>query len=420
MSSDVVIKVENLSKDFKLYHNPRHRLLEALHPLRKTYHHEFKAIRGVSFEIRRGESIGILGKNGAGKSTLLKLITGVLTPTSGTIEVRGRVAALLELGSGFNPELSGLENIYFQGAIIGFTEAEMKLRLPEIIAFADIGEFVHQPVKTYSSGMFARLAFSIAINVDPDILIIDEALSVGDMFFQLKCYERFKTLQSRGVTILFVTHGLESVVKFCSRGMVFEKGVLLNDSDSKTAVNFFKKASKHKELGPSSTGSAVGQNLWKSNYQLNPYAQIYGDLKLEIIDFGVFDSSGDLIVDTINQREEIALRFWVYAHQAVSKVIFAFAVKTGQGMEIFGGNSQLETGDLRDVPVGQTVEVDIKMDMLLNEGTYFLSLGVVCLDESGLDVQHRMYDILAVTVVAGKGGTGFYKAHKEFNMRTLP
>lgn len=226
MDNNITIRVKNLTKIYHLYDKPQDRLKEALHPFRKSYHHDFYALNDVSFEIKKGETVGIIGKNGAGKSTLLKIITGVLTPTSGSVEVNGKIASLLELGAGFNPEMTGLENIYLQGAIMGFSRKEMDTKVDAILEFADIGEFIYQPVKMYSSGMFARLAFSVSINVEPDILIVDEALSVGDMRFQLKCMDKFNEFREAGKTILFVTHDINSVKRFCTFSIWIKNGQL--------------------------------------------------------------------------------------------------------------------------------------------------------------------------------------------------
>ena len=214
MNKNTAIKVTNLSKVYKLYDKPADRLKESLHPLKKKYHKEFYALNDVSFEIKKGETVGIIGKNGAGKSTLLKIITGVLTPSGGHVHVNGRIASLLELGAGFNPEYTGVENIYLQGTLMGYTKEEMESKIQAILDFADIGDFVYQPVKSYSSGMFARLAFAVAINVEPDILIVDEALSVGDMRFQQKCYRKFREFQELKKTILFVTHDTGTIINY--------------------------------------------------------------------------------------------------------------------------------------------------------------------------------------------------------------
>lgn len=231
-----VIEVNHLTKIFNLYNHRIDRLKESLHPLRKTYHHPFFALKDVSFKVNKGESIGVIGRNGAGKSTLLKIITGVLTASSGEMRVAGKIASLLELGAGFNPELSGLENIYFYGLLLGATHKEMHQRKDSIIEFAEIGEFIHQPVKTYSSGMFVRLAFSVATMIEPDILIVDEALSVGDSKFQRKCYAKLEKLRQAGTTILFVTHDLDLIKLICDRSLVFENGQLIFDGSPSDGV----------------------------------------------------------------------------------------------------------------------------------------------------------------------------------------
>ncbi len=237
MTKEIAIKVENLSKVYKLYNAPVDRLKEAIHPFKKKYHKDFYALNDVSFEVKKGETVGVIGKNGSGKSTLLKIITGVLTPTSGKVVVNGRVSALLELGAGFNPEYTGMENIYFQGNLMGVERAEMDTRVQDILDFADIGDFIYQPVKNYSSGMFARLAFAVAINVEPDILIVDEALSVGDANFQLKCHKRMDLLRARGVSILFVSHDTYSVKSLCSKVLFLEKGVQKDFGETIQTVN---------------------------------------------------------------------------------------------------------------------------------------------------------------------------------------
>jgi ABC-type polysaccharide/polyol phosphate transport system ATPase subunit len=224
--SGVAIRVSNLSKVYKLYDRSIDRLKESLHPFRRRYHHDFYALRDVSFEIGKGETFGLIGKNGSGKSTLLKIIAGVLTPSGGNLEVRGKVSALLELGIGFNPDMTGLENIYFSGTIMGYSREEMDAKVDDILAFADIGEFIQQPMKTYSSGMFVRLAFAVATKVDPEILVIDEALAVGDMFFQSKCMLLMKKMIDNGVTLVFVSHDTSSVTNLCKRAIYLENGAV--------------------------------------------------------------------------------------------------------------------------------------------------------------------------------------------------
>ena len=235
------IEVRDLCKVYKLYNKPSDRLKDALSLTKKQNYREHYALNHVNMEVKQGEAVGIIGTNGSGKSTILKIITGVLTKTSGELKVNGRISALLELGAGFNMEYNGIENIYLNGTMIGFSKEEIDARLDDILEFADIGDFVYQPVKTYSSGMFVRLAFAVAINIDPEILIVDEALSVGDVFFQMKCFHKFEEFKAMGKTILFVSHDLSSIAKYCDRVILLNKGVKLAEGNPKDMINMYKK-----------------------------------------------------------------------------------------------------------------------------------------------------------------------------------
>lgn len=245
--SENAIVVQNLSKVYHMYQKPADRFKEALNPFKKSYHTDFYALKDIDFTVKKGEMIGFVGENGSGKSTILKIITGVLTPTSGKVEIEGKISALLELGSGFNPEYSGYENIFLNGLVLGFSKAEMEKKVDDIIRFADIGEHIHQPVKTYSSGMFVRLAFAVAINVDPEILIVDEALAVGDLEFQLKCMEKFTEIKNSGKTILFVSHDINAIRRFCDRTIWLQYGKLMEVGETMEVTtnyeNFLKKKS---------------------------------------------------------------------------------------------------------------------------------------------------------------------------------
>ena len=243
--SEVVIKVRDLVKKYNIYDDPMDRLKETLSIRHKCYHREFVALNGLTFDIEKGDAVGILGKNGSGKSTLLKMITGVLTPTSGTIEIKGVISAILELGTGFNMEYTGIENIYLNGTMLGYTKEEIDLRIKDIIEFADIGDFINQPVKIYSSGMFARLAFAVASNVNPDILIVDEALAVGDTRFQIKCIEKMKALKEQGTTVLFVSHATEQIKRFCNKAIWIKDGIIEAQGESSEIADLYEDFMKY-------------------------------------------------------------------------------------------------------------------------------------------------------------------------------
>ncbi len=309
MNKNIAISVKDLTKVYHLYNSPKDRLKEALNPFRKSYHSDFYAINGVSFDVKRGETVGIIGKNGAGKSTLLKMITGVLTPTSGSIETYGKIASLLELGAGFNPEMTGLENIYLNGTLMGFSKEDMDEKVDAITEFANIGEFIHQPVKMYSSGMFARLAFSVAINVDAEILIVDEALSVGDMLFQAKCIAKMSEMMNAGTTILFVSHDIHAVRSLCNRGVYLENGSIKFVGKAGEAVDMYinddQQASNEQlksiKIDTSLINLDKAEKFSSGNMPikvaLEPSIEEkegmvrHGDKGAEILDYGIFDSS---------------------------------------------------------------------------------------------------------------------------------
>lgn len=320
MSTDKAIKVQGLSKVYKLYDKPTDRLREALNPFRKKYHKDFFALKDVSFDVTKGQTVGIIGKNGSGKSTLLKIITGVLTPTAGTVAVHGSVSSLLELGAGFNPELTGIENIYLNGTIMGYNKREIDKKLQEITDFADIGEHIYQPVKTYSSGMFTRLAFSVAVNVNPDILIVDEALSVGDMAFQEKSINRMKKFRNQGKTILFVTHAIPSVRNFCDRALWMKEGVLILDGSADLVCSaYLEEIEREKSLQRVNGFSDNSQTRIrienvrtdKPNYVMDDDISIDVSLTFseKIVDYGVsliiYNSKGNIITLFNTVRDDI-------------------------------------------------------------------------------------------------------------------
>ena len=341
------IQVKHLEKVYRLYDKPTDRLKESLGFSRKKLHREYYALKDVNFEVNRGETVGIIGTNGSGKSTILKIITGVLNPTKGEVIVDGRISALLELGAGFNGEYSGLENVYLNGTMTGFSREEIDKKIDNILEFADIGDFIYQPVKTYSSGMFVRLAFAVAINIDPEILIIDEALSVGDVFFQAKCYHKFEEFKKLGKTILFVSHDLGAVAKYCDRVILLNKGEKLNEGDPKQIVDLYKqilakdvddgkREINEEELNYKNTLT----NLWKDAMNLNPKLLEYGEKRAEIIDFAVLDHEGR-ISNTIEKGEQFSIKIRVRFHEKVNEPIVAFTIKDMRGTEIAGTNTCL-------------------------------------------------------------------------------
>lgn len=422
MQSKHAISVKNLTKIYQLYDKPQDRVKEALHPLRKSYHRDFYAMSGVDFEVFKGETVGIIGKNGAGKSTLLKMITGVLTPTQGSIETRGRIASLLELGAGFNPDMTGLENIYLNGTLMGFSDEEMDSKVDAILEFADIGEFIHQPVKMYSSGMFARLAFSVSINVEPDILIIDEALSVGDMAFQMKCFKKFQEFQEKQKTILFVTHALDTVIRYCTRGIVIDGGKKICDNSAKEAVDIFKKVltGNYTPENPQENNQRLEENsasevVWRDSYNENRDATCYGNNKAEIFDYAMLDLAG--VPNTIFDYDkscDIVMR--VRFLEDVEPPIFAFTIKDAKGLEITGTNSMVKYIDVPNYSKGDEILVSFRQDMNLHPGQYALSLGCVAINDNGIEVYSRLYDIILFEIIGGQQMSGFFDLKSKISI----
>lgn len=407
------IRVTNVTKSYNLYNKPIDRLKESLSIFRhKSYHHDFKALNNLSFEVEKGECFGIIGTNGSGKSTILKMITGVLTPTSGKIEVDGKISALLELGAGFNMEYTGIENIYMNGMVLGYKKDEVEKMIPLIEKFADIGDFIYQPVKVYSSGMFARLAFAVAIHVQPDILIVDEALSVGDIFFQAKCYKKFEEFKQLGKTILFVTHDMTSVLKYCDRVMLLNKGDFISCGKPKDVINIYKKIlanSYHPEL-KKKVSRKVKSNLWKSRLALNPNPQIYGNGAAEIVDFGIFDDSGEL-TNSIYQDTMINIKMQVRFNETTFHPIFAWKLKTDKGLEVIGTNTLYEEIDLEKVDAGSLYVVTFHFELPLVANQYLLDLGVTRYEGDDLIVLCRNHEITTIDVLTDKRSVGLVNPH---------
>lgn len=407
-NAEVAIEVNNLSKVYKLYDKPSDRFREALRLTRKQYREHY-ALRDVNMTIRQGETVGIIGTNGSGKSTILKIITGVLNPTAGQVQVNGRISALLELGAGFDMEYNGIENVYLNGTMIGFSEEEIERKLPEILDFADIGDYVHQPVKTYSSGMFVRLAFAVAINIDPEILIVDEALSVGDVFFQAKCYRKFEEFKAKGKTIVFVSHDLSSVSKYCDRVYLLNQGVLLGEGSPKKMIDAYKQVL---------VGQYAEGEEGKNGDGQNPELLEYGTHQAEIKEVYITDERG-LRANAIMKGSTFSIHMKVAFYEHIPSPIFAYSVKNVIGVEITGTNTMVEKAYLDSGEPGQVKEVVFTQEMNLQGGEYLLSLGLTGYEGDRFQVYHRLYDALNISVVSDKNTVGYYDMNSRISVTDL-
>lgn len=412
MESKNAIEIRNLSKMYKLYNKPLDRLVDSLGLTRKKLYKEHYALRDINFDIGVGECVGIIGTNGSGKSTILKIITGVLSPTGGSITVNGRISALLELGAGFNPEYSGLENIYLNGTMMGFTEEEIDARLDDILNFADIGEFVHQPVKTYSSGMFVRLAFAVAINIDPEILVVDEALSVGDVFFQSKCYRKFEEFKKQGKTILFVSHDLGSISKYCDRVIFLNQGEMLDQGTPKAMVDMYKQLLVRQNPVKQAQMKEALRESQKKGFQMNPNTLEYGEKQAEIVDFVVIDSKGRQS-NTIEKGTSFQIKMRIHFNENILQPIMAFTFKNIQGTEITGTNTMYEGVNVENTEPGSECVVTFEQKMDLQGGEYLLSFGCTGYQNGEFTVFHRLYDACNITVVSVKNTVGFYDMNSK-------
>lgn len=423
MNSDIAIEVKNLTKSYKLYDKPMDRLRDSLGLAGKKKFKEHRALNNVSLTVNKGETVGIIGTNGSGKSTILKIITGVLSPTDGEVNVNGHISALLELGAGFNMEYNGIDNIYLNGMMIGFSEEEITRRLDSILEFADIGDYVYQPVKTYSSGMFVRLAFAVAINIDPEILIVDEALSVGDVFFQAKCYHKFEEFKKQGKTILFVSHDLSSISKYCDRAVLLNQGVLLGEGTPKEMIDIYKQvlvgqypllnSDVENLLDDEEIRKAAADADNKANEKIKPAKEAnpdtleYGDGAATIEDYFVTDSKG-VRTGAIIKGTDFTVHMRVRFNRDVAAPIFAFTFKNIMGIEITGTNSMVEKAFLDPVKAGDVKDITFTQNMTLQGGEYLISFGVTGFKQNDFTVYHRLYDALNVTVVSDKNTVGYY------------
>lgn len=426
MSSDFAIVVNDLSKCYHIYDKPRDRLLQMLAAGNKHYYKEFWAVRSVDFKIAKGETVGIVGRNGSGKSTLLQMICGTLNPTSGSIVTNGRIAALLELGSGFNPEFTGRENVYLNASILGLSKEETDARFSDIAAFADIGDFIEQPVKSYSSGMMVRLAFAVAINVDPEILIVDEALSVGDEVFQRKCFSRIEAIKRNGATILFVSHSGSTIVELCDRVVLMDAGEKIALGVPKTIVAKYqkliyapddKRAELREELKRSLAssedveGAVVAPTHQVQATDSEARVQEFFDVNLVSGSVIEYESHGALIeepqiqtlagtrVNHLIGRNTYRYLYTVRFVNAASQVRFGMVIKTTSGYSLGGAVSSPASQMIPYVPANTTVSVSFEFQCNLNPGAYFLNAGAFGAAGGEETVLHRLVDAVVFRVM---------------------
>lgn len=399
--SDIAIRLTNVSKSFRRYPKPIDRLKELFIPGCKRSP-DFWALEQINLQVNRGETLGIIGQNGSGKSTLLQIIAGTMTPTQGLVEVNGRISALLELGSGFNPEFTGRQNVFFNGRLLGLTIGEIEQRFDQITAFADIGDFIDQPVKTYSSGMFVRLAFAVAVNVDPEILIVDEALAVGDILFQRKCFRKLEEMAESGVTILFVSHDLNSVLNLCDRAIILDNHRIIHEGKPHPITLTYSALMAQRE--------ADAKNF---NYQvLEPQpGQAIAESRLgiggaELLDVQFLDQTGKP-TQTVRSGEQVTVRSTIYFHQQVERPIAGFKIKTLNGIAAVGHSTLGSSTPLPMLPSDTQITVEFKWCCHLAPGSYTITAGVSELteDQKILPLDRRR-DCLPLTVIGSLASYG--------------
>lgn len=426
MNKEIIIKTEHISKAYRLYNKNVDRLKEALDPTKKVRHRLHYALQDISFEVHKGETVGIIGTNGSGKSTLLKILTGVLTPTSGTAMVNGKISALLELGAGFNPDYTGMQNIYLNGTMMNYTEEEMKEKIPAIIQFAEIGEFIDQPVRTYSSGMFARLAFAVAINVEPDILIVDEALSVGDAFFQNKCYRKFEEMRSRDITILFVSHDVSTVKQLCSRTLWIEQGEQRMFGDSLSVCNAYFNEITARQNAVNETYRPIEHKEHRALKETQdeifcPAIEVRSDAILsdsaEILSVYVTDENGDVTRKMqcgSRYTATVLVKSKVDEEQAIVGVLF----EDCKGLFVLSDNTYAHGGDNQNFKLEKNKIVKVEFSFALPQvrgGTYL----VTCAVSSGTQENHIVLTWLhgAITVEIERKGYDLALVSADFEMK---
>lgn len=437
LSKDNALEIIDVSKCYQIFDSPIRRLKQFIVPnierklgkVPRVYHEEFWALQDISFNLPKGETLGVVGRNGSGKSTLLQIIAGTLSPTQGSVNIQGRVAALLELGAGFNGDFTGRENVYLNGSLLGLTKDEIDNKLDDILSFADIGHFINSPVKSYSSGMMVRLAFAVQAQIDPEILIVDEALAVGDAKFQAKCFARLKQLKNNGTSILFVSHATEQIITHCDKAILLNDGMVVDNGAPKNIVNKYldllfgkstsgnaKRAKEDQHLQKASESEeeqnkrfSTSENVKhtvvleddgferRTNY--NPHEYRWGDRTAEILDFSLIQGSKKYPL-SISSDEGLNLTFLVKFHETIFRPIFGFAVKTKDGVTIYNTNSNiLETPFIEVGEANTAHRVNVELPVRLFQGDYFISIGLASYNTSGEVVPHdRRYDSIHITV----------------------
>lgn len=459
MCSDVVIRVENLSKCYNIYNKPSDRLKQFVYPgikrlLGKSvhpYYQDFWALKNINFSIPKGETVGVIGKNGSGKSTLLQIICGTLTPTTGMVNTQGRIGALLELGSGFNPEFTGRENVYLNASVLGLKKDEIEAKLDDILSFADIGSFIDQPVKKYSSGMSVRLAFAVQAQIEPDILIVDEALAVGDARFQAKCFHRLNTLKENGTSILLVTHSSEQIVQHCSYALLLSSGQQIAEGNPKSVVNqyhdiLFGKTSVLLKASPTTSADALAntatshpvstdnstnalelsnrstpaqathyhlstdQDVFATHAGYNEHEYRWGDAKAKILDFLLIYQDQHYPA-SVPSGARLSCVLNISFVETIFRPILGFTIKTKAGQVVYGCNTEMATSSAAQNfkekgLAGTIVQVKIDFEMNLSAGDYFISLGVASQQENGPEPHDRRFDSIHLVVEPTPGFFG--------------
>ena len=397
------VLVQNVSKVFRLYRRPSDRILELL-PLANRAHTDFWALTGVSVTVERGEIFGVVGPNGSGKSTLLQIVSGILRPTSGRVSTQGRVAALLELGAGFNPEFTGRENVFINGEIMGLGRAEIERAFPRIAAFAEIGEFIDRPVKEYSSGMYVRLAFATAIHVEPEILIVDEALAVGDAIFASRCVQKFEELKQRGVTVLFVSHDLGLVKRLAHRAILLVNGRIEAEGNPKDVVNRYVGLVVERQKRPPENGEARLASSFR-----------HGDGASEIATVELLNQAGEPVAVAMS-GEPLTVRVVARFLQDVADPIVGVLIRNRLGIDVFGTNTRVERKELGEFRAGERIEVDFRFDCLLTQQEYTITAATQHWDGSSQD---WLDDVLSFRVVDSRAAAGVASLPTELRWRRL-